>query len=281
MLRNFVRESVSGTPGTGTITLNGATTGHIGFQDAGYASNDKVNLVIVDGSSWEAIIGTLTIGATDTVAITKVLATWNGTTFDDTAPTALSLTSAAEVAVTDSAYGLQAAHGFSTPGTYGIASALAIKPTVSQSTLSTDTVYAVPFVLMSPMYVQQIGVELSAAAGTKIRAGIYQVDENNKPNRLIATTGDQTPSAAALNINLSAAVMLTPGTYFVAIIQDGANTWEMMNRSYVPNAFPQLAAVDNPSYMFSVSAASWSALPDPFGTPSNEYLVNVPFIRLL
>lgn len=49
---NRVQMSVSGTPGTGTITLGSATTGYRSFGTA-YGGNATVDVLITDGSAWE------------------------------------------------------------------------------------------------------------------------------------------------------------------------------------------------------------------------------------
>jgi hypothetical protein len=50
--RDNVSMTVSGTPGTGTITLNAASTGAQSFASA-YGANATVDVFITDGSAWE------------------------------------------------------------------------------------------------------------------------------------------------------------------------------------------------------------------------------------
>jgi len=60
-----VQETVSGTPGTGAITLGGAVSGYQTFA-AGFAGRlpTVVNYTIVDGAAWETGEGTLNSGGT-------------------------------------------------------------------------------------------------------------------------------------------------------------------------------------------------------------------------
>jgi hypothetical protein len=89
-LYNIARMSVTGTPGTGTITLNAAISGHITFSSAGVADGDVVSYGIVDGTASEVGYGTYTAsGTTLTRNLTK-----------STTGSLLSLTSAAEVYIT-------------------------------------------------------------------------------------------------------------------------------------------------------------------------------------
>jgi hypothetical protein len=51
--RNRVQMTVTGTPGTGTITLNAATSGYQSFGTAYSSANATVDILITEGTSWE------------------------------------------------------------------------------------------------------------------------------------------------------------------------------------------------------------------------------------
>jgi len=102
LVANRVRESTA-TTGTGTINLGGAETGYIAFSSA-FSTADTVHYVIEDGNDWEYGIGTLTTGSPWTLARTTVLETLVSGTYDNTSPTAISLSGSAIVGVAPVAY---------------------------------------------------------------------------------------------------------------------------------------------------------------------------------
>lgn len=92
--KNRVGMTVTGTPGTGTITLNAAETGYQTFASA-YGANANVDILIEEGSAWE-----IARDCTYTHSGTTVS---RGTLEASSTGSALSLTSAAKVYVIHSA----------------------------------------------------------------------------------------------------------------------------------------------------------------------------------
>lgn len=93
---NRAKMSVSGTPGTGSVTLNAAVSGFATFAEAGAADATKYTYVIEDGNDFEIGQGTYTSSGTlfsrDTVYLSKISGV-SGTT-------KLTLTGSATVAIT-------------------------------------------------------------------------------------------------------------------------------------------------------------------------------------
>jgi hypothetical protein len=97
MLANWVQETTA-TTGTGTINLGGAVAGFIKFEDT-FSTGDTVYYSIKDGTNREVGIGTLTAGTPWTLARTTVLENLVSGTFNNTSPTAITLSGSAVVGV--------------------------------------------------------------------------------------------------------------------------------------------------------------------------------------
>ncbi len=82
--------SVTGTPGTGTITLNAASSGYQSFASA-YGGNATVDILITDGTAWEV--------ARDCTYTNSGTTVTRGTLEASSTGSAISLTSAAIVSV--------------------------------------------------------------------------------------------------------------------------------------------------------------------------------------
>lgn len=93
-IKNRVGMSVSGTPGTGTITLGSAESGYQSFATA-YGANANVDILIEDGTAWE-----IARDCTYTHSGTTVT---RGTLEASSTGSAISLTSSAKVYVVESA----------------------------------------------------------------------------------------------------------------------------------------------------------------------------------
>lgn len=87
---NRVQMTVSGTPGTGTITLGSASSGYRTFASA-YGADATVDVLIVDGTAWEVARGCTYTNSGTTLS--------RGTLESSSTGSAISLTSAAIVSV--------------------------------------------------------------------------------------------------------------------------------------------------------------------------------------
>ena len=183
-LSDWVKESVSGTPGTGTISLGGAfTSAFCKFQDC-FASGDKVLYVIQDGNDKEEGVGTLTSGSPWTLARTTVLRTISSGTYSASSPTAISLTSSAVVGIAPSSdsFGVMVGEAYGKLSTsLAISAAIPADNTIPQNTEGTEVVT----VTYTPKF---------ADSTLEIRAQVYGVKSTTQ-NVVLALFRDSTANA--------------------------------------------------------------------------------------
>jgi len=156
--KNFVKMTVSGTPGTGTITLGSAVSGFQSFASA-YGANATVDVSIVDGTAWEV--------ARDCTYTNSGTTLTRGTFEASSTGSALSLTSAAVVTVTATAdFGRRmesAALNHVAGADSNTTMAVSNLYVVDGSTLTADRTYTLP---ATAAVGDRIGVMMSAGSST-------------------------------------------------------------------------------------------------------------------
>jgi len=156
--KNFVKMTVSGTPGTGTITLGSAVSGFQSFASA-YGANATVDVSIVDGTAWEV--------ARDCTYTNSGTTLTRGTLEASSTGSALSLTSAAVVTVTATAdFGRRmesAALNHVAGADSNTTMAVSNLYVVDGSTLTADRTYTLP---ATAAVGDRIGVMMSAGSST-------------------------------------------------------------------------------------------------------------------
>lgn len=111
--KNFVQATTT-TTGTGDITLVDVA-GFPNFDDA-LSATDTIEYSIKNGVQWETGLGTY--NGSNVLERTTIYATWDGTTYDDTSPTAITLAGSSLV------YGVNTAQNIDAPTVDRIVSAV-------------------------------------------------------------------------------------------------------------------------------------------------------------
>jgi hypothetical protein len=282
---NGVYETTT-TSGTGTVTLS-AVTGRPRFADAGV--NALAPYAIKDGNNWEWGMGT--VGASNTLARSIIAATLVSGTYDNTSPTAITLSgSAADVYLAPITEAIA-------PGMPIIASAYGRKTidsphwsTYASGTLAltADRLYVVPFRVDSAYDINGFHVDMdtAGAASTKARIGLYRLKSDGQPGDLIVETADVDTSVAAAVLSPSVTqTRIYPGWYYVGIVCSGTPTLKAYPSSAFgrsPAGFENGAASILPIVLLYKAITGWSALPaSPTGLTAMATGVNsVPAVFL-
>lgn len=226
MHANWVKQGVSA-GGTGNLTLSAAASGFIAFSDA-FAVGALFWYDITDGNDREIGIGKLSDSTTLVrVAVRETLVSG---TLDRTAPTAISVTTSASVAVAATAEGILGAHPgafFSSSGFGGMCSMGQVDESAGTQQIAANYLHMFPFWWAATIEVSQASVWCSTtAAGSVMRLGIYSVHSNGGPGLLLKEFTD----AATINVATSGAKTATPtsklwlpsGFYFMGALGNGS-----------------------------------------------------------
>lgn len=221
---NGVYETTT-TSGTGTVTLS-AVTGRPRFSDSGVGT--LVPYAIKDGNNWEWGIGK--VSASNTLARTKITATLVSGTYDNTSPTAITLSgSSADVYLSpiSGAHPVSFRRLASDSGRKGFyPSHIATAPSGTLA-LAADRLYLFPIRIDDNFSLTGAFVDMntSGAASTKARIGIYRMDENGQPAEVLVETGDIDTSVAAAVLSGSwSEINLSPDWYFIGLVCSGTPT---------------------------------------------------------
>lgn len=266
---NGVYETTT-TSGTGDLTL-AAVAGRPRFDDVGVG--EVVPYAMKDGNNWEWAMGT--VGASNTLVRSTILATYVSGVYDNTSPTAITLSgSQADVYLSP----LSDAISPTLPvvsGAFGrkgiLSSAWSTYPSGSIG-VTANRLYLIPFKVDALCDVNGFYIDMATAgaASTIARLGLYRIKADGQPGDLIIETGDIDTSVTALV--LSPAVNQTrikPGWYYVGLVCSGTPVFT----GYPAAAYCQspLGLTSNagdfqPIQFVYKTIAGWTGLPvDPTG----------------
>lgn len=261
---NGVYETTT-TSGTGTITLT-AVTGRPRFSDAGVG--ELVPYAIKDGNNWEWGMGT--VAATNTLVRAVVTATYVSGTYDNTSPTAITLSgSSADVYLAPIAENVSPGLPIvsSTYGRKAVFSSHYMMETDVAYALTADRLYLVPFKTDSAYDINgfYIHMTVAGAASTKARIGLYQMKSDGQPGEVIVETADIATDVTAGVLSPSVTQKrINPGWYFIALVNTGAptyNCYNALNFGNSPLGCSSAASSMVPIQMLYKTIAGWSSLP--------------------
>ena len=186
MLANNVRETVSAAPLTGDMLLAGKESNkYIAFSQK-FTDGDSVYYLAEDGDDSELGIGTYNSTANSITRDTP-LETIDSGVFDDTSPTAISLTSTTIVTIVHAAENwMHSTRVVSGSDSWYLGDITAKKYQDSIS-WATDRCVYVPTTISTGKIISGLSIEVTTLdAGDPVcMAGIYNTDEDGLPNRLL------------------------------------------------------------------------------------------------
>jgi hypothetical protein len=225
----------------------------------------------------EAGIGT--IGASDTFARTRVTATFDGTTYNNRTPSALSLPSGThKIYITEIAESVftPMPSPLTGPTNVNVASANFVGTQSNTGTAATQRPTAWPFLLNTSGVLTAMGITVGATgAGSSVLLGLYDVKSNGNPGRRIAmttaaidtSTGGGTLKTQSVDNN----VRLTPGWYWAALVVTGGTNPTFASMAQTSSAFGFSGNVQIVNVREDVADAT---LPDPFATSPLVYVLS-------
>ncbi|MBI3771457.1 MAG: hypothetical protein HY272_01940 [Gammaproteobacteria bacterium] len=281
MHANGIKETTI-TAGNGTVTLS-AVTGFVRFSDA-FAINSLCSYAIHDGNNWEWGLGIVLAG--NTLQRYKVLATYASGVYNSATPTKLVLSGAsADVICTAIAGNFNATMPAVSSNIVGafVASEHIAGFGGATVTLSANRLYATPYLTQGMIAVNSLICYVStAAAGKKIRIGLYDIDAfSGYPNNLILESTDIDAGTTGKKTSTFSTKRLNPGWYYAAAISDGVPA--MLASPASAASFSPVgmdASLLQNTYTYKDVSAGWLALPDPVSPPFMFSNSNSPLIVL-
>ena len=221
MLPNGVKMTIS-TTGTGTSLSCSSVTGFPTFNDS-CATGEHVLCTISDGNNWEWL--EVSVGATNTLTIEKVLQKYESGTLSYNPATPVSLSGSAVISPT--AQGSNLISAFPHPAALSpmtnpwVCSANLASGQTNLSTAAAQRNTVWPFLLMNAGVITSMGINCSiAGASSTTLLGLYEPLITGDPGRLITQTSS-TLDTSTTGIKTQAVdnqVYLSPGWYWAAIL---------------------------------------------------------------
>jgi hypothetical protein len=235
MLGNWIECTHNGTGGTGTLTLAAVSgspqfTGAFGASGTrlvSYTINEFTDSTRTQLSKSECGIGSLEL-STNVLTRTKRLATWNGTTYDDTSPAAVSFgNTAANIRILCSPLADMGSFAFpfvnSGHNSLGKLYGMNFGGQGSTSVLTNNQETYYPMLWPGMGEITEVSVEcttLDSAPGL-IKGAVYDVGSDGYPGAMRKDLGVADLSATGTRVFANANFHLPAGWYYVANI---ANT---------------------------------------------------------
>ena len=228
MIPSLVKQTISAVAGggTGNLTLSTAVSPYATLGDV-FGGNRVVRYSVYEsGVGFEIGYGTYTHSGT-TFSRDTIQITWNGTTWDDSSPAALTFTTAAEFGIpADASTFMSSPMGHASPTR--ITSAHLTQSAGSKNfPMTANRQYAAPFWLREVTRVSQLAIFCDTGVdATTSELGISQLIDGYSHSSYIASASvdlTTTSNATVVTANITD-VTLYPGWYMTHVTSTGAAT---------------------------------------------------------
>lgn len=228
MLANGIKQT-STTSGTGALTIANVT-GSVPLAAAFAIGQLFAYSIYTGGDSAPAFreAGLGYLSASNTLVRAKVSATFDGSTYNQSSPTATDFGGASVTIIcTPHAGTLESMLPTVDKTSASVARYIqSAGRNMNQTSLALSPLrlYYMPFLLKTaaPIVSLMLSVGTAGAASTTARLGLYAMTENGYPGQLLATTGALDVSTTGQKVGtLATPLNLPPGWYVLAVVSDG------------------------------------------------------------
>lgn len=267
MLGYGVKETTT-TTGTGTLTLS-SVSGFPRFSQA-FSTGDMVEYSILTSAGEPLECGIGTVAASNTLERTYPLVTYSGGTYDNTTPSALSLSAGTYTVICTGSPGSGAPFiqsMWSGATNKSISSAHITGNHSSTHPMTANRLEVVPFQLIANRPMAGLMTRVSVSGGTSGTLGLYRCGSGGLPTDLLQSGSISCSSSGTLQ-SITFSAYYPPGWYYVALVCDGAPTINCPGTT--PGASPLGTDTNNQNIVALYTANGSTTLPNPFsGSTTN------------
>lgn len=289
MQANWTKVTTS-TAGTGDLTLD-AVTGFPTFGDV-FSVGQVVAYSILNSSGQPVEEGIGCYSAADTLTRTYVCGTYTGGVYDNTAPSAISLSGTYTVIASNVRAMAPTLPQINPSAPARYFASPSHQSSTNSKTITAGDLIAVPLLFSAARPVDAFAIEVATlGAGAVARAGLYSVGANGLPAKLLIESADIDCSTTGVKVATFGAISIPPGWYYMLFVCKTANVGV---RAYNGGGVDKLPLTNmlgqsafNAPYSFTRVMAwntAWTSLPAnaPSGTWSHSTVTSdfAPMVQL-
>lgn len=280
MHASWVKETTT-TTGTGNIALS-AVSGFARFSQAFPAGVPVPYAIITSDGKFESGIGTVTAG--NILARTKVIATWDGSTYNDASATALALVAGTHTVICtivgENALASPLGVGPGVSPAYLISATQCGSSQTNVNAIATNVATFYPFLLLAGVKITGLAANVSVAggAGSTFDIGLYLTDSIGYPGKQLAVASGMDAATTGFKVGSVGPSYLNPGWYLIGWhVTDTAIKLTGTSKAYCSNGLFGINGSDQPTAL----RANFTAWGDPFPTVTpSTYAYDVPNLAL-